>query len=522
MQKPVIQLGFNPVTAKLYGADEAAKVAVSTLLSYLVDGYEYTDAFKTRGWDGKSTFFNFMQATFPRGFVDDVEACLQARGYVVMRVAHPLPAPQGAENPVVDAFGGDPRYDYQPETVRQLLMRGCMIARVATGGGKSRIAKLVTARINRPTLFITTRTVLMHQMKDAYEESGFDVGVIGDGEWEPNFVNVAMVQTLIARLLDPDKMESKELEQRYGSSSPNSSAAMRQRRIRAKTIAFLQTIELLIGEEAHEAGGNSYFELSRHMKKAAYRIALTATPFMRDSQEANMRLKATFGPIGIDITEKMLIERGILARPIFKRIATAAPDKLRKTTPYLRAVELGIMNNVQRNTAIVQEVRRAVDYGLTAMVLVQRKEHGKVLAQMFAAAGVRAEYIFGEDKNDKRRAALARLKSGEIDCLIGSTILDVGVDVPAVGMVVLAGGGKAEIALRQRIGRGLRAKKSGPNCCLVVDFIDEHNKHLQTHAQSREAIVNQTPGFAENVLAANEDFDYEKLGFGPPRPLLAA
>ncbi|MBH8434009.1 hypothetical protein I8Q59_09430, partial [Acinetobacter baumannii] len=42
-------------------------------------------------------------------------------------------------------------------------------------------------------------------------------------------------------------------------------------------------------------------------------------------------------------------------------------------------------------------------------------------------------------------------------------LLDGGVDVPAVGLIILAGGGKAEVALRQRIGRGLRAKKFGPN-----------------------------------------------------------
>jgi superfamily II DNA or RNA helicase len=36
-----------------------------------------------------------------------------------------------------------------------------MIAQVATGGGKSNICALTVARIKRPTLFITTRSVLM-------------------------------------------------------------------------------------------------------------------------------------------------------------------------------------------------------------------------------------------------------------------------------------------------------------------------------------------------------------------------
>lgn len=75
---------------------------------------------------------------------------------------------------MVDAFGDDPRYDYQMKTVRLLEKHGNMIAQVATGGGKSRIAKLVYARINRPTLFLTTRSILMYQMKDAFER---DLGI---------------------------------------------------------------------------------------------------------------------------------------------------------------------------------------------------------------------------------------------------------------------------------------------------------------------------------------------------------
>jgi superfamily II DNA or RNA helicase len=510
MTKPLIQIGFNPVVAKLFGADDDVKVIVSTLLSYHVDGYEHMDAFKSRGWDGRSNFFNWNPATFPRGFVDDVEKALISRGYNVQRVCHPLPAPEGPEVPKVDSFGEQDRYDYQMETVRRLLKRGVMIARVATGGGKSRIAKLATARLNLNTLFLTNRKPLLYQMKRSYEDSGFDCGMMGDGEWEPNaMLNCAMVQTLVNRLAEPEDGD-------------NSSTAMRQHRIRARTIAYLQTVEFIIGEEAHEAGGNSYYEVLQHCKKAQYRLALTATPFMRDSEESNMRLKAAFGPIGIEVSEKLLIDRGILARPIFKYVSCAAPKQLRKSTPYARAVELGIVENLFRNTAIVNDVRMAATYGLTSMVLVMRKAHGEALLAMMKAVGLRAVYIHGDKNQDARDKALGQLSRGEIDVLIGTNILDVGIDVPAVGLVILAGGGKAEVSLRQRIGRGLREKKKGPNVCLIIDYQDETNNHLRKHAYSRRQIVEQTPGFVENILAANDDFDYEKLGFRRNGNALAA
>lgn len=110
-----------------------------------------------------------------------------------------------------------------------------------------------------------------------------------------------------------------------------------------------------------------------------------------------------------------------------------------------------------------------------------------------------------------RDCAIGMLARGDIDVLMSFAILDVGVDVPSVGMIVLAGGGKAEVALRQRIGRGLREKKNGlPNCAFIVDVYDEFNNRLKEHSASRQAIIKGTPGFVKNIVS---DFDYEALGF---------
>lgn len=556
----LLQLASNATVAKIINADREVKLILSDLMSYAVEGAEFSQAFKSGGWDGRSSFFDYKQGTFPAGFASGVQAELMKRGYRVQTVKRKLPEALGVENPIVDAFGNDdPRYDYQMETVRQLLKRGMMIARVATGGGKSKIAKLCVARIKRPTLFITTRGVLMYQMKEGFEEAGMTVGVMGDSEWTPRRgVNVAMIQTLISRLEDKSlesfvesivsaqfNAQTKQIEDLKLSMAaakvPVAAQAARLVKLceqqekarlsdaaiaklatekhkahhhrRAQTIKIMEIFEFVIGEEAHEAGGNSYFEVLRHCKNAVYRLALTATPFMKADAESNMRLMAAFGPIGIEISEKRLIDSGILARPYFKFVDVPAPKLLKKSTPWQRAYKLGIVENVHRNQAIVFEAHRAAQYGLPVMVLVQHKAHGKILKDLLETAGVRTDFIFGESDQTKRRNTLNALRDGKINCLIGSTILDVGVDVPAVGMVILAGGGKAEVALRQRIGRGLRAKKSGPNIAFVVDFNDPYNGHLRDHARERFSIISSTPGFVENIIPAGGDFNFSKLGF---------
>lgn len=498
----MITIAHNAVTARMIGADRAVRQEIQRLLSYKVAGAEMSELFKSRRWDGRSSFYEWATDKFPAGFVSAVYGHLVRAGHNVKIARKPFPAPLGPVNPKVDDFPEDPDRAYQMETVNRLLRHGKIIARLATGAGKSRVAKLAYARIGRMTLFLTTRSILMHQMKDAFEaDMGIKVGVLGDGEWSPRKgMNVGMVQTLMARLKDPADNATKAEKEA-------------QRVLQEKTRQLLAMFELVILEEAHEAGGNSYFEILNHCTAAHYRLALTGTPFMRDDEEDNMRLQAVAGPVAIKVTEQELIQKGILAKPYFKIIRLKElPERLKRTTPWQRAYKYGVVENQFRNLAIVNEVVAGYQRGLTAMVLVQQTAHGEILRAALAKIGLRVSYIKGENDQDERKREIGRLKAHEIDVLIGTNILDVGVDVPAVGMVVLGGGGKAEVALRQRIGRGLRAKKHGPNVCFIVDFHDDGNQYMKEHAKQRLSIIQGTPGFAEGIMPEGADFPFDELG----------
>ncbi len=518
----VVRILSNPVVAKIEGLDDPTKLALSEAMSYVVEGHEHMGV---SGWDGRSSLYDWMSGKFPAGFIPTAIGVLTQRGHQVQQVKHPLPEPLGPlpvqGNALVDNFPADPARDYQFKTVRMLEKHGSFIARVATGGGKSRIAALCIKRIGRKTVFVTTRQVLLYQMGVALEAAGFKTSYCGDGTWDTSGdVVLCMVQTLADRLapFQPDPIQMKP-------GSPELVvAAERWKRRYDEAIEFCDSIEFLIAEEAHEAGGNSYFEVCKAMRRAHYRLALTATPMMRDG-ESNVRLVAMFGPVRIEVSEKQLIDAGILARPIFKFIPIGKdkqPPNLRASTAWQKSEELGIMANHIRNKHVCAEVIRASRWGLSSMVLVKRQKHGKILHEMLKQYGLRGAYIFGESDKAKREETLRKLGTGEYDYVIGSTILDVGVDVPSIGLLVIAGGGKAEVTHRQRIGRGLRGKKNMPNFAFIVDFEDQQNKHLIKHSKARRAIVDQTPGFAEGVLRRGEDFDFVRLGFKRPAMGIAA
>lgn len=555
----IINIAANAVHAKLIDPPKEARLIVSDSLSYLVDGFEHMA--KRPGWDGRSSFYSFKTDSFPAGFIHRVQKRLIKEGYQVRIVKKSLPEPLGPENPVVDEFGFDPRYSYQLESVRKLEKYGQIIAQLATGGGKSRVARLAYARINRKTLFLTTRSALLYQFaKDAKKSFGEKaVGIVGDSQWESDRQLVCgMVQTLAQRLVvntvdelverhlnaqsereikERDALKTRllkaktsakeivaqleELQKRQVAKRISDAALSakitatieKQRQQHTETVALLNEFELVIAEEAHEAGGNGYFDVMNACKNAYYRLSLTATPFMRADAESNMRLMAVSGGVAIRVTEKQLIDLGILATPIFNIVPTQRPSKLFRGSPYVKAYEFGIVNHEWRNKRIVAECIRMARYGLTSMILVQRVLHGELIMSTLKRAGLKGLFINGEHEQEEREVALKKLGTGEINVLIGTNILDVGVDVPSVGCIILAGGGKAEVANRQRIGRGLRAKKSGPNICFVLDFADEHNSHLQKHAIQRKEIITSTPGFVENLLPEGSDWKLENYGF---------
>lgn len=555
-----LKIVHNAVRAKIMDPDRDARLIVNQLLSYKI-----AEGIKGMGI-AHGSMYDMTKDFFPAGFVRLVSKTLEKHGYRVVVQSAVVPEPLGPLQPVVSDFPPDSRYDYQTKTMERLVQLKRMTAQVATGGGKSEIFKLCCERLNLPTLFITTRKSLMYQMAKGYRtvKSKRPIGFLGDGKWapEPTGINFAIVDTLVSRMevssfdIELDKMlekhvaliekETERVFKKAGlplnpsvarkaddatkakmtrvrdainakyklddreTRNKAQAIADKKEKIRAETVKFLESVGFLTLEEAHEVSGTGFFELCNAMKNAHYRLALTATPNMKDSEEANMRLTAVSGTIGIRVSEKELIDKGILARPIFKFPQSKAAPGISRGMSYSAAYERGIVKNAARNMQIVQTAIDGKKYGLTTMVLVQRTDHGDILANLMKASGLKAAFIRGEDSQDVRQGALDMLAAGKLDVLIGTTILDVGVDVPSVGQVVLGGGGKAEVAVRQRIGRGLRAKKKGPNVCFVFIFDDPWNNHTASHSRECRRIITDTPGFAENIVPA---VDYEAFGF---------
>jgi superfamily II DNA or RNA helicase len=125
------------------------------------------------------------------------------------------------------------------------------------------------------------------------------------------------------------------------------------------------------------------------------------------------------------------------------------------------------------------------------LILVRYLPHGQKLVDMLRDLPV--FFVNGRLDGETRRQVKEQFEGGEFHCLVASSVFDIGVDIPSLDSLVLAGGGKSTVRVLQRIGRVIRAHE-GKTDAIVMDFID-NAKYLDTHSAIRIAVYEAEPRF---------------------------
>jgi len=117
-------------------------------------------------------------------------------------------------------------------------------------------------------------------------------------------------------------------------------------------------------------------------------------------------------------------------------------------------------------------------------------------------APLRVGLVHGRMKAADRDSEMARFRDGELDVLVGTTVIEVGVDVPEATMMIVQGADRFGLAqlhqLRGRVGRG----EAASFCVLVSDSVDE-----TAHARMK-AVAEISDGFE----LAEKDWELRREG----------
>ncbi len=118
-------------------------------------------------------------------------------------------------------------------------------------------------------------------------------------------------------------------------------------------------------------------------------------------------------------------------------------------------------------------------------------------------APLRVGLVHGRLKPADRDVAMGRFRDGELDVLVGTTVVEVGVDVPEATLMVIEGAERFGLAqlhqLRGRVGRG-----TAPSFCVLVSEAAEGT----IERERLRAVVSTTDGFA----LAERDFELRREG----------
>jgi len=404
-----------------------AESALEDELSYYKKGYEYSEAYRSGDWDGKTTLlYESRNDTryFPVGVLDKAREVFDALNvdYELESVVRPG---RGDMEYEWNADGIELR-DYQWDAVTECLHRGSGTVVLPTGSGKTLIGLRVVYELNRPCVVISHRTEIVQQWLDRAETRlGIEPAQCFGGVREHGDFQVCLYQSLYE---DGEVRSDVQLDH-----------------------------DIVILDETHRVPAKTWYRCAM-AANASYRYGLTATYSREDGAE--LKIEGGVGPVISDLSPERLIGRGFLADPDFRVVDAPRVGRTR----LWQAEVSSVVESEERNRLIVEEVQQLLAEGKESILVdVGRIAHGERVAALLEAAGVDARFVYSETSD--RETAIAAFKNGEYPVL-ASTLLSEGWDAPGLEAIVLAHPTKSRTANIQKIGRCLRPQSEAT----IVDF----------------------------------------------------
>lgn len=447
-------------------------------LSFKLTGVEYTPAYQN-GWSG-ITYLMSKSGKFNYGLLSKVKTFLNLRKIEFKLEDQRLPKSYSKELDISESLKTHeliPR-DHQLRILDAATKVDRGIIRAATGSGKTLAAALLTAKINKPTILYVIGLDLLDQFHNLFSKL-FDepIGYIGNGTCNIERINIASIWT-VGRALKIDNIIDDEND--TVEKDVNDSQADKIKSLLAKT-------KLHILDESHVVTTGTISEIYKHIEPE-YIYGFSGTPFRDDNSD--LLVHSILGEQIINISASELIKIGLLAQPLIKFYPI---PKMTVSANYQSAYKEYITENDIRNATIIRLSKELIEKKYTPLVLFKQIKHGDILFDLMEEAGVRCSMLYGNDSLDKRNEVKKDLVDGNIDLILASTIFDIGLDLPKLSALVLAGGGKSSIRCLQRIGRILRPHEN-KKFAAVVDFYDQC-KFLKKHSKVRYEIYKSEEGF---------------------------
>lgn len=256
-------------------------------------------------------------------------------------------------------------------------------------------------------------------------------------------------------------------------------------------------VNALFLDEFHHAGSNTYTALLPEIEHIYYRFGFTGTFLRNDS--------------------KILELWGFLSNKLYTYPAWKATQegfltplevnvynlKGKSAKDYQKEYDYNYCKTEKSTNELlhkIEDIILSADPNEQILILVNKKDKaGKIIHEYLQALDIDNSYISGDDKKETIIKTIRAFNDKHIKILIGSTVIGEGIDVRATDHLIMAQGGKSEIAIVQATGRGVRIFP-GKVLAKLHDFRFNGTQYLEKHLEARLDIYknNFAPTFKEH------------------------
>jgi len=425
----------------LFGAPSHLIQKLDSQFTYFPTNYEYMSAYINGDWDGRIRLFN--KGHFPIGFIHDVIKTISPYCEVEIKDYRKLGP---------DISVGGPNYvlrDYQQDILEKCIQYKNSSVQLATGGGKTLLAAEFIRRIAKKSLFIVPSTEILWQTNKVLNEAlEVPVGIVGDNKSDIKDITVGTWQSLY--------------KDEYSD--------------------YLGSIDVVVVDECQHIGANILKQILSNCP-ATYRLGMSGTLFREDG--ADLELVAATGPKVAEISYSYLIKHNYLV-PAKIKIIRIPEKRYSQEYSYNLVYEDYVIRNKDRNEEIANTAKQLISSGRKVLIFTSRIEHGFILQNMIGC-----DFVYSD--NPDRRTIIDMYTSNKTKCLISTSLLQEGIDIPPIDALILAGPQKSLVATIQKIGRALRPY-NGKKDCIIIDFQD-NAKYLSSHFKLRLNYYRREPSF---------------------------
>lgn len=214
------------------------------------------------------------------------------------------------------------------------------------------------------------------------------------------------------------------------------------------------------------------------------KIGFTAT--LPTDREKLLAMEGLLGPVIGELSLEESQNLGIIVKPFVTLVPIPFDLNIGELRKYRYIYTKGIVENRGRNARIIKAARSRAYKGKTSLIIITEVNHGSTLLSIAHKLGLNAEFVQGAAKSQDRDHIKAMLDKKDVDSVICTNVWKEGIDIPTVGAIILAGGGKSAIQLMQGVGRGLRTAE-GKDSAEIIDFLDPY-RYLAEHAVARISV----------------------------------